>query len=52
MNTARVIELAIPQKDKPLTEIDIRAEIDQWFKSKSELRIAETPVCHDPVPSL
>jgi hypothetical protein len=50
MNTARVIELAIPQKDKPITEIDIRAEIDQWFKSKSELRIAETPVCHDPCP--
>lgn len=50
MNTARVIELAISQKDKPLKEISIRAEIDQWFKSRSELRTADTPVCHDPGP--
>jgi len=48
MNATRMIELALPQNGKPLHEINIIAEINQWFKSKSELKIAETPICHSP----
>jgi hypothetical protein len=47
-NTARWIELQVGQNAEPLKEIDIRAEINQWFKSRSELRTAETPICHEP----
>jgi hypothetical protein len=47
-NTVRIIELSILQKDKPVREINIRAEINQWFKSSYEIKTTETPVCHDP----
>ena len=47
MNTIRVISLDLPQ-NKKAKELCISADINQWFKSKSVLRITETPVCHDP----
>ena len=48
LNTTRKIELDLLQKDKLLKEINIRAEVNHWFKSRSEIRIAEAPVCHTP----
>jgi hypothetical protein len=48
MNTSREIELALPKKNEPIKQVDIDAEINQWFKSRSELKIAETPICHSP----
>ena len=48
MNTTRVIELELSPNDRLLHKINITAEINQWFKSKSEIRTAETPVCHSP----
>lgn len=47
-NTNRYITLSLPQKNKPSNKIHITADINHWFKSKSEIRIAETPVCHTP----
>ncbi len=48
MNTARHIELSIPNTNSPVQEIHIIADINQWFKSASEISIRETPVCHSP----
>lgn len=47
-NTNRYITLTLPQENKPSDKIYITADINHWFKSKSEIRIAETPVCHTP----
>lgn len=47
MNTARAIELPLPTSGS-VQEIHITADINQWFKSASEIKIAETPVCHSP----
>lgn len=47
-NTNRYITLTLPQKNKPQNNIHITADINHWFKSKSEIRIAQTPVCHTP----
>ena len=48
MNTTRMITLELPEKDLTANQIIITAEINQWFKGKSELKITETPVCHSP----
>lgn len=48
MNTARYIELSLPSTNSSVQEIHITADINQWFKSASEIKIAETPVCHSP----
>jgi len=48
MNATRMIELDLPQTEKFLREIHITAEINHWFKGSSEVRTAETPVCHSP----
>jgi hypothetical protein len=47
MNTAKHIELVLPGNGS-VQEIHITADINQWFKSASEIKIAETPVCHSP----
>ena len=48
MNTTRVIKLKLSPKNTFAKKINIRAEINQWFKSTSEIKIAETPTCHSP----
>ncbi len=48
MNTTRMISLELPEKEVRANQITITAEINQWFKGKSELKITETPVCHSP----
>lgn len=48
MNTARAIELLLPPTNGSVQEIHIIADINQWFKSASVIKIAETPVCHSP----
>jgi hypothetical protein len=47
MNTLRRTSFDLSQTDTQ-KEIVITADINRWFKSKTELRIAETPVCHNP----
>ncbi len=47
-NAARKIMLPISKMDKNVSEIIITADINQWFISKTSLRIASSPVCHDP----
>ena len=49
MNTTRMIDLAIEDSTKQsLPQLHITADINRWFKGKTELRIAATPVCHSP----
>ena len=48
MKTAKNIELKLSGKSKPIHEIQITGNIDCWFKSKTEISIASTPVCHSP----
>ena len=48
MNTVKKIELAVQNHGKQILEIHISADINHWFKNKSEIRIAEIPVCHSP----
>jgi hypothetical protein len=47
MNTLRTVNLDLSQTDTG-KEVIINADINHWFKSVSELRIAQTPVCHNP----
>lgn len=47
-NVARKIMLPISIMDKNISEIIITADINQWFISKTSLRIADTPVCQVP----
>lgn len=49
-NTLKTIVLTIPETKGTLHEIHINADINTWFKNKTELRIAESPVCHMPGP--
>jgi hypothetical protein len=49
MNVLRTVAFPIEGNYRP-KNITISADINQWFKSKSELKIAETPVCHSPGP--
>ena len=46
INTVRKISLNIANNQN--NEIHINADINQWFKSKSEIRIAETNNCQTP----
>ncbi len=49
MNTLRTIRLSASlEKDVPA--IHIIADINRWFTGKTNLSIAETPVCHGPGP--
>ncbi len=48
VNTVRKISLAVTAIQN--NEIHINADLNQWFKSKNELRIAETNTCHTPGP--
>jgi hypothetical protein len=48
MNVLKTIELTIPSSEKEIQEIHINADIDHWFRGSTELKIAETPVCHSP----
>ena len=48
MNTTRLIDLAIDNKGKEVTEIHINADINHWFKGTTDIKISETPVCHSP----
>lgn len=48
MNVLKTIDIAIPTSEKEIQEIHINADINHWFKGSSELKIAETPVCHSP----
>ncbi len=47
MNTVRIIDLDVSQNNRCI-EMNISADINQWFKSKSVCKISETPVCHSP----
>lgn len=48
MKTAKSIKLILAGKSKAIHEIQINGNIDLWFKSKTEISIASTPVCHSP----
>jgi hypothetical protein len=48
MNVLKTIGLTIPASEKEIQEIHINADINRWFKGSTELKIAETPVCHSP----
>lgn len=48
MNTARQIRLNIPSASRPVQEVHITADINQWFSGASQINLAETPVCHTP----
>ncbi len=48
MHTMRTVDLAIENPQSK--EIRVKADINHWFKNRSELRIGETPVCHSPGP--
>lgn len=48
INVLKWIDLPLPEHDHAIQEIHINADINQWFKGSSELKIAETPVCHSP----
>lgn len=47
MTVLRTVTLDLTATDTE-KEIIITADINRWFKSSSELRIAATPVCHSP----
>lgn len=47
-NTTRRVSLSIPATQKPIKEIHITAELNQWFKSIHTLSIAASPVCNTP----
>ena len=47
-NTTRMIGLKLLPASENVQEIHINADINHWFKSRTELKIAETPVCHSP----
>lgn len=49
MSVLRPLTFPIQGNDRP-KNIVISADINQWFKGRSELKIAETPVCHSPGP--
>jgi hypothetical protein len=47
-NTLRQVELVLGENQNAVTEINLIADINQWFKGKNSIHIAETPVCHTP----
>lgn len=47
MNVLRTVKLDLSQTNTAKAVV-INADINHWFKGISELRIAETPVCHNP----
>jgi hypothetical protein len=47
-NTLQQIKLSLPQKENGIREIAILADINQWFKSASDIHIAQTPNCQSP----
>ena len=49
-NTLKTISLSLPETKETIQEIHITADINTWFKNKTELKISETPVCHMPGP--
>lgn len=49
MNVIRPVEFSLKENNHAKS-ISIKADINQWFKSRSDLKIAETPVCHSPGP--
>ncbi len=49
MNTTRMIHLDITDRQKQSSpELTVTVDINRWFKGKTDLRIAATPVCHSP----
>ena len=51
-NAFRTITLALPQRNEPAggNLVCIRADLLQWFDGRQPIRIAQTPVCHEPGP--
>ncbi len=47
-NTIQTIKMDIPSKPMGISDIAISVDINQWFKSKSNIRITETPNCQIP----
>ena len=48
MNVLKKITLPLPEAGNTFRELHISADINQWFKSATEVKIAETPICHSP----
>lgn len=48
MNVLKTIDIDLRAAGSAVSEIHINADIDRWFKGNTELKIAETPVCHSP----
>jgi hypothetical protein len=51
-NALRTITLALPQRNEPAGDnlVCIRVDLLQWFDGIQPIRIAQTPVCHEPGP--
>jgi hypothetical protein len=47
-NVVKKILLNLPESTTSFQELHLSADIDHWFKGSTELKIAETPVCHSP----
>lgn len=48
-NTLRKVVLQIPANtNKPLSEINIEADVLKWFKAVNEVKISNSPLCHQP----
>jgi hypothetical protein len=47
-NVVKKISLNLPESTSAFQELHLSADINHWFKGTSELKIAETPVCHSP----
>lgn len=50
MNTVSTISISLPLEKQRSRVLSLSAEINQWFKSASAIKISETPVCHSPGP--
>jgi hypothetical protein len=48
-NTLRKVVLQIPANtNKPLSEINIEADILKWFYAEKDIKISASPLCHQP----
>lgn len=48
METAKEISLPFHRMVSKIETLHILADINQWFRGKTILRISETPICHSP----
>ena len=49
-NALRTVRLVLKDTPSPGDTITVHADILKWFNALHPIRIAESPVCHDPGP--